>query len=68
MKMFGGAPKMPAPAPLPPSEDPAAKAAQSAADEEERRKRAGSGRASTILTGPLGDTGANVGAAKQLLG
>lgn len=66
--MGGGSKREPAPAPLPPSEDPA-KAAERAAAEERARTRAGAGRASTILTSPLGVTnGSGTSATKSILG
>jgi hypothetical protein len=55
------------PAPVTPAEDPAA-AAQREAATEAARKRAGSGRASTVLTGMNEETGTTQSAALRLLG
>ncbi|MFM2128458.1 MAG: hypothetical protein RL477_4 [Pseudomonadota bacterium] len=55
-------------APMVPTEDPAAAAARLATEERERQ-RVGQGRASTILTGPLGDTSTQgTSATRTLLG
>lgn len=52
----------------PPAAPTAADPSIAAAQDEERRKRAGSGRASTVLSGALGDTAAAPTAKKVLLG
>lgn len=52
----------------PPNEGQSAEAARQAADAERRRLRAARGRQSTILTDPLGGTGAAAGTRKTLLG
>ncbi len=57
-----------APAPQTPAEDPAAAMARDEAAARDRRKRMAGGRASTLLTGPLGDTGAAPISAAKLLG
>ena len=63
--MFGGGPKLAAPTPAPEAPTLADDAVQQAADEE-RRRRAQSGRASTIFTNPLGD--GDTSSAKKFLG
>ena len=63
--MFGGGPKLAAPTPAPEAPTIDNDAVQQAADEE-RRRRAQSGRASTIFTDPLG--GDNTPSAKKVLG
>lgn len=63
------APPPPAPAPAAPA-DPAGTgaAAASKAAEDERKKRVGQGRASTVLTSPLGSTGDDYsGSARKVL-
>jgi hypothetical protein len=57
-----------APIPTAPELDTGAAAERDAAAAEERRKRSQSGRASTTLTGGLGDTSAPTLASKVLLG
>jgi len=70
MTSFFGGSKMPAvqPAPVTPAADPAAQAERDAAAEAERRRRMAGGRASNILTSPLGDTSTPTTSAAQLLG
>ena len=64
---FGGMPQ-PKAQPLTPFEDPAAQKARDAEAEAENRRRQASGRASNILTSPLGDTGSASTSAAKLLG
>lgn len=69
--LMGGAsdPGSPSPPPAAPSDDAGVAAARVVAAEEQRKRQAAGGRASNILTSPLGDTGAvGVSARKTLLG
>lgn len=68
--IFGGAIKRPepTPAPPPPIDNAADQAARDKAAEEQRRTRLAGGRASTILTSPLGAEGDASTARKTLLG
>jgi hypothetical protein len=65
---FGGSPPPPPPPPPPPTDSPADIAARDAKAEADRQKRMAGGKASTILTSPLGDTGDAPVARKVLLG
>lgn len=56
------------PAPLTPAEDPALAIARDEAANRLRRKQLAGGKASTRLTGPLGDTSTAPVSATQLLG
>lgn len=69
MNLFGGA-KSPAPQPLPnaPAVDPAQIAAQQEKAAEEQLQASQAGKASTILTGPQGDTLGASSVSKQLMG
>lgn len=64
--LFGGAPKMPPPAPPAPTTDTAA--VEDAARRERMSRVAAGGRASTILTGGMGDTSTPASAKATLLG
>lgn len=66
--IFGGGAKTPKVEPAPVINSDADKAAQQAAADEERRRAAASGRASTVLTSPLGDVSTATVASKILLG
>lgn len=66
-KAFGFGSSTPQVAPAPPSPSLADKAAQDAA-EEERRRRAGKGRASTVLAGARGLSEEDKPGAQTLLG
>jgi hypothetical protein len=55
-------------APQAPGDSQESRAAQDAAAEAERRRRGAGGRASNILTGPLGDVSTSSTASAQLLG
>jgi hypothetical protein len=68
MSLLGSAPSSPAAAPIPPSSDQAAIAAQSQADEDARNRVLAAGRASTNVTGGLGDSSTPSLAVKGLLG
>lgn len=63
-------PSMPAPLPPPPapSIDPAIQAQTQEADRQRRLALSQGGRASTVLTGGMGDTSTPMTASKQLLG
>ncbi len=66
---IGGSPRAPAPAPrLPEAPTPPVTDTGATTAERDRRRRAGAGRASTILTGPRGVTEGAATGAKTLLG
>lgn len=67
--LFGGGGSTPQPAPLPaaPAVDPAQIAAQQRKAAEQQLQAAQGGRASTILSGPNGDTLGGTSVSKQLM-
>lgn len=69
MNLFGGGGSAPAPKPLPaaPAQDPAQIAAQQKKAAEEAAARSQAGRASTLITGPQGDTLGSSSVSKQLM-
>ena len=66
---IGGSPRAPAPAPvLPEAPRPPDVSTGATQEDRDRRRRAGAGRAATILTGPLGVQDGAATGAKTLLG